>query len=449
MLSASGRVFTHQEPEGVDLQCHSPAVDWRRGALILLTCLAFGSSGFAEAAAADYRLLDQVLLQNVRDGYVDYDGIRADPRFGQFLGQLGQKSDDGPAGQPASPEQQREDQLALFINAYNAFNIDASLDGVEEILTALLDISKLDSGAMKPEFTVFPINELLDQLRIDFEPIAKSRGISLSIVQSYSLVRSDRKLLRRILQNLISNALKYNKEKGAWCWAAGIAARRCWSRCTTRGPEFPSTSANWCSRSSSAWTAIRRGVPGLGLGLSIVDRMCRVLNHELGSQIGARPRLGIFGGPAVGALAGPGAAAPLQHAASALREFARRNRALPRQRPQHHRRHEHACWPIGIARSSPRWTARRPSRSWRPPRSRPTSSSRIIIWTGRTGSKPSRTFAPLARPPFPAIIVTADGAQEVRQAVLLAGHAFLPKPLKPAALRALISQMIVQRRAAE
>ena len=60
-----------------------------------------------------------------------------------------------------------------------ARNIDASLDGVEEILTALLDISQLDSGAMKPEFTVFPVNELLDQLRIDFEPIAKSRGISL------------------------------------------------------------------------------------------------------------------------------------------------------------------------------------------------------------------------------------------------------------------------------
>src|SRR5208337_2228614 len=63
-----------------------------------------------------------------------------------------------------------------------ARNIDASLDGVEEILTALLDISRLDSGAMKPEFSVFPIKDLLEQIRIDFEPIAKARGISFTIV---------------------------------------------------------------------------------------------------------------------------------------------------------------------------------------------------------------------------------------------------------------------------
>ena len=95
-----------------------------------------------------------------------------------------------------------------------ARNIDASLDGVEEILNALLDISRLDSGAMKPEFGVFPVKDVLEQIRIDFEPIAKARGISFAIVSSSALIRSDRKLLRRILQNLVSNALKYNKDKG-------------------------------------------------------------------------------------------------------------------------------------------------------------------------------------------------------------------------------------------
>ncbi len=65
-----------------------------------------------------------------------------------------------------------------------ARNIDASLDGVEEILNALLDISRLDSGAMKPEFGVFPVKDLLEQIRIDFEPIAKARGICFTIVPS-------------------------------------------------------------------------------------------------------------------------------------------------------------------------------------------------------------------------------------------------------------------------
>ena len=68
-----------------------------------------------------------------------------------------------------------------------ARNIDASLDGVEEILNALLDISRLDSGATKPEFAVFPVKDLLEQIRIDFEPIAKSRGIAFSILPSSAL----------------------------------------------------------------------------------------------------------------------------------------------------------------------------------------------------------------------------------------------------------------------
>lgn len=78
-------------------------------------------AGVAAQATPDYRLLDQVLLQNVRDGYVDYDGIRVDPRFEQFIGQL---------GEPAPADAQApEEQLALLINAYNAFAIKGILGG--------------------------------------------------------------------------------------------------------------------------------------------------------------------------------------------------------------------------------------------------------------------------------------------------------------------------------
>jgi CheY-like chemotaxis protein len=65
------------------------------------------------------------------------------------------------------------------------------------------------------------------------------------------------------------------------------------------------------------------------------------------------------------------------------------------------------------------------------------------------GLEAIQEIAAVCRADIPAIIITADGASEVRQAVEAAGHAFLQKPLKPAALRALISQMIVQKRAAE
>lgn len=74
----------------------------------------------ARAAAPDYALLDQVLVENVRDGYVDYDGIAANPRFARFLGQLGDA--ELPAGD-------RNAGLALLVNAYNAFAISGILQG--------------------------------------------------------------------------------------------------------------------------------------------------------------------------------------------------------------------------------------------------------------------------------------------------------------------------------
>jgi signal transduction histidine kinase len=61
-----------------------------------------------------------------------------------------------------------------------AENIDASLDAVEEILTALLEISRLDGGALKPEITAFRVDELMRQLQREFEPSAQEKGSSSS-----------------------------------------------------------------------------------------------------------------------------------------------------------------------------------------------------------------------------------------------------------------------------
>src|SRR5262249_38867726 len=91
-------------------------------------------------------------------------------------------------------------------------NIDASLDAVEEIIGALLDISRLDSGAMKAEFRSLRIDEVLRQLEVEFAPLAQSKGLRLDFVPCSLAVQSDRRLLRRLLQNLVSNAIKYTPE---------------------------------------------------------------------------------------------------------------------------------------------------------------------------------------------------------------------------------------------
>ncbi|MDQ4060545.1 MAG: PAS-domain containing protein, partial [Pseudomonadota bacterium] len=90
-----------------------------------------------------------------------------------------------------------------------ARNIDSSLEAVEEILGALLDISRLDTGALKPEVASFRLNDLLRQVGVDFEPLARAKGLELRVVPCSLTIRSDRRLLRRMLQNLVSNAVKY------------------------------------------------------------------------------------------------------------------------------------------------------------------------------------------------------------------------------------------------
>jgi signal transduction histidine kinase/CheY-like chemotaxis protein len=164
-----------------------------------------------------------------------------------------------------------------------AHHLDASLEAVEEILTALLEMSRLDAGALRPELTAFRMDELLAQMRIEFEPVARAHGLKLIIVPCALSVRSDRRLLRRLLQNLISNAIKYTPH-GRVLVGCRRQAGQLQIAVYDTGLGVPEDKKKDIFREFHRLTPAAKTARGLGLGLSIVERIGRVLDHPIDVQ---------------------------------------------------------------------------------------------------------------------------------------------------------------------
>ena len=155
-------------------------------------------------------------------------------------------------------------------------NVDSSLEAVEEILTALLDISRLDAGAMKAEPAPFRIDDILQALALEFGPEARKKGLKFTVVACGLTVQSDRKLVRRVLQNLVSNAIKYTS-RGRVLMGCRRRAGMLRIEVHDSGPGIPETQRELIFQEFQRLHGDSDGISGLGLGLSIVERMARVL----------------------------------------------------------------------------------------------------------------------------------------------------------------------------
>lgn len=162
-------------------------------------------------------------------------------------------------------------------------HIDNSLQAAEELLGTLLDISKLDAGALTPRRSHFALADIIRPLRAEFDVMADDRGLDLKVVATQQWVDSDAQMLRRIVQNFLSNAIRYTQEGRVL-----LGCRRQGNRLSIEvwdsGPGIPD------SKLSEIFQEFRRldqasrhkeSEKGLGLGLSIADRMSRVLDHPI------------------------------------------------------------------------------------------------------------------------------------------------------------------------
>ncbi|HEY2530435.1 MAG TPA: NahK/ErcS family hybrid sensor histidine kinase/response regulator [Xanthobacteraceae bacterium] len=329
-------------------------------------------------------------------------------------------------------------------------NIDASLEAVEEIFAALLDISRLDTGAMKPEMADFRIDEMLQRLEVEFAPLAREKGLDLIFMPCSLTVRSDRRLLRRLLQNLVSNAIKYTQTGRVLvgCRRRGVRLR---IDVNDTGIGIPQAKRRAVFKEFHRLDQGARVARGVGLGLSIVERIARVLDCEveLKSSIGRGSRFSVEVPRPSSAQSGAAVASVSRLPAGRLvgtvvlcidndRAILDGIKTLL------------GGWGCRVVTATDLTTAVAAMNArGQEPENEPDG---LLVDYHLDGDNGIAAIVELRRRlcrSVPAVLITADRSTHVREEARAEGVHLLNKPIKPASLRALIAQWRLQRVAAE
>jgi signal transduction histidine kinase len=341
----------------------------------------------------------------------------------------------------ASTLGERSDDPAV---AEIAERIDSSMRAAEEVLDDMLDIARLESGTMRTDIADFSIAEIFEHLERQFAPLAARRGLRLRFTRPRCRVRSDRVLLRRILQNLVSNALRYTQRGGVLvsCRRRGLSAEiQVWDS----GPGIPQQHQRAIFDEfhrldrASPW-----GEQGLGLGLSICHHIALLLGHELGlrSNVGRGSVFGISVPIGSAAACTPAAVSPesLPTAPASLVGLAvlcidNEPEILAGMSALMSRWGVKVLPAVNAAQAHAAFDRYRPG---------------VILADYRLGDGEMDGLDLLqslrrgAVEPAPGALVTADHGAAVAERARALGYPVLRKPVKPAALRALLGALAAQ-----
>ncbi|MFT4179782.1 MAG: PAS domain-containing hybrid sensor histidine kinase/response regulator [Thermomonas sp.] len=315
-----------------------------------------------------------------------------------------------------------------------AERVDASLRAAEELLDGLLDVSRLDAGALRPEIEHFDAGQMLHELAAQSAPMAAARNIALRVHAPSLVVHSDRRLLRRVVQNFLANALRYTPG-GRIVLAArrrGIdVALQVWDT----GPGIPEHHMRQIydefHRYEQPFDWDGRG---LGLGLSICQRISRLLGHTLDarSAVGRGSMFSIIvpRGDAAAASASPAPDTPLaDDSLAGLRVLCVDNDPEILE---------------GMTTLLARWGVQALCASTVDQAlAKMAQQPRVLLVDyhlhDRLDGLDTLDALHALQPGIPGALLTADGSDALKQAARERGYRVLTKPVKPASLRAFLS----------
>ncbi|MGR5288181.1 PAS domain-containing hybrid sensor histidine kinase/response regulator [Vibrio maritimus] len=313
-------------------------------------------------------------------------------------------------------------------------HIESALGAAEELIGDLLDISRLESGKLQTNVRGFHLSEVFETLQAEFSAISKGKQIDFSVVSSSLIVKSDPKLLRRVLQNFLTNAFRYNPEGKVLLGARRVNGRvriDVWDDGIGIPEDKQKEIFNEFTRVDQA-----RADRGLGLGLAISRGIARVLNHQISMR--SWPDRGSVFSITLD-LAREVAAEPVKVAATSDAGLKHLKVLCVDNEPD---------ILVGMETLLARWgcdvrtaldlvgSLKHLDQGWEPD----VILSDYRLDNGRTGLEVLQQFRLRVGDSFKGVIISADRTESMLEGIKSNGFAFIAKPVKPLKLRAILNQ---------
>ncbi|MCH9809004.1 MAG: hybrid sensor histidine kinase/response regulator [Alphaproteobacteria bacterium] len=322
--------------------------------------------------------------------------------------------------------------------------IDHALSSVEDLLRAMLDITKIETGVTQPAPKPQRLAQMFESLQVDFAPTVAEKGLSLETNDAGLAVVSDPAMLRRMLQNLLSNAVRFT-ESGTVSLVARPEGECVRIEVSDTGPGIAEGERERIFEEFRAGTNVRPARDGgFGLGLFIVKRMARALDHrvDLDSELGSGSTFSITVPMADPASSDNG---PATRQATAVRSS-----------------YGFVDVDVVVIENDPKIIAATQTllQKWSCRTFPALNLQQIETYIGEAERPPSIILADyhldddacglsgveMLRNAFgiriPAVVITADHGDESATAVMKAGCELLRKPVRPAELRALMQHLM-------